>query len=97
MELQHMKRKAALCAFVALMPALVWASSGPPGGGDRRRPPQEAFDACNGKSEGTSVVINTPQGGTIKATCKLFDGQLVAVPDGPPPAPRDGGGNGGGN
>lgn len=98
MELHHMKRKATLCVFVALMPASVWASSGPQGGGERRRPPQEAFDACNGKSEGTSVTITTPQGATIKATCKSFEGQLVAVPEGgPPPPPRDGGGNGAGN
>ena len=88
-----MNKKVAFCVLVALMPASVWASTGSQGGGDRRRPPQEAFEACKGKSEGTTVDITTPQGTTIKATCKSFDGQFVAVPDGPPPAPRDGAGN----
>jgi len=97
MELHHINRKAVLCAFVALIPVSVWASTGSQGFGERRKPPQEAFDVCKDKSEGDSVVITTPQGATIKATCKPFDGQLAAVPEGPPPTPRDGGKDGTGN
>ncbi len=78
--------------LVVLASGVVCASDGsetrrPPG--DRRRPPQAAFDACSGKTEGTTVVLNTP-GGTITATCKRFDNQLVAVPDGAPPPPPSG-------
>lgn len=53
--------------------------------GGRRTPPPEAFAACKGQSEGATVEITTPRGETIKATCKQLDGQLAAVPDGPPP------------
>lgn len=62
--------------------------------GGRRTPPPEAFAACKGQSAGTTVEITTPRGDTIKATCKQLDGQLVAVPDGPPPgngSPPEGG------
>ena len=86
MGIRGMKWVAALCVVNAMGTAPVWASLGPPESGDRREPPQAAFDVCKGKSEGTAVEIVTPEGGTIKATCKKFKGQLVAVPDGPPPS-----------
>jgi hypothetical protein len=70
-----------------MVPASVWASFGPPESGDRREPPQAAFDACKGKSEGSTVEMVTPNGGTIKAICKMFKDQLVAVPEGAPPPP----------
>lgn len=93
MELDQIDRRAALCLLAALIPASVWANTGPRSFGERRKPPQEAFDACKDKTEGSSVVITTPQGATIKATCKSFNGQLAAVPEGPPPGPREGEGN----
>ncbi|NVN92006.1 MAG: hypothetical protein HXX11_15595 [Desulfuromonadales bacterium] len=68
MELDHIDRKAALCLLAALIPASVWANTGARGPGDRRKPPQEAFEACKDKTEGTSVVFTTPQGASIKAT-----------------------------
>ena len=60
--------------------------SQPPGG---RRPPQAAFDACKGKSEGAAVEISTPRG-TLKAICRSIGDELVAVPEGAPP-PSGGG------
>lgn len=97
MGLHNMDRKSALCILAALIPASVWAATGSQGVGERRKPPQEAFEACKDKSEGVAVVITTPHGGTMKATCTSFDGQLVAVPEGPPPAPKYGERGGGGN
>ncbi len=90
-------RKLACCLIVALLPVSAWGVSEPRGGGEPGRPPQEAFEACRGKSEGSEVVITTPSGDTIKATCRSFNGQLVAVPEGPPPPPRGGGRGGDGN
>jgi len=46
-----------------------------------RKPPQEAFDACKGKSAGDTVSITTPRGDTLTAVCRQLDGQLVAMPD----------------
>jgi hypothetical protein len=97
MESHNMDRKTALSILAALIPASMWAATGSQGGGERRKPPQEAFEACKDKSEGVAVAITTPHGATIKATCTLFDGQLVAVPEGPPPAPEDGERGGVGN
>jgi hypothetical protein len=77
-----------ICLLVAIVPNLAWSASDsqkPPG--DRRKPPKEAFEACKGKSEGASVEVITPRG-TLKATCKKIDGQLVAFPEGAPPPPQ---------
>ncbi|KAB0664109.1 hypothetical protein F6V25_15000 [Oryzomonas japonica] len=81
-----MKRLGALLVTGVMVSAPAWASVGP-APGERREPPQAAFDACKGKSEGAAVEIVTPNGGTIKATCKTFKGQLAAVPEGAPPPP----------
>jgi len=48
--------------------------------GVHKKPPQEAIDACKGKSEGASVEIITPRG-KIKLTCRTLDGQLFGVPE----------------
>jgi len=93
MGMHGIKRIAVLCLFSALVPAAGRASFGPQGSGERREPPQEAFDACKDKSEGAAVEIVTPRGDTIKATCKKFKDQLVAVPEGAPSAPPEGGGS----
>lgn len=90
MGIRVIKRMAIMSLFSVVVPAGVWASFGPQGGGERREPPQEAFDACKDKSEGAAVEIVTPRGDTIKATCKKFKDQLVAVPEGAPPAPPGG-------
>jgi len=54
-----------------------------------RKPPQEAFDACKGKSAGDAVSITTPRGDTLTAVCRQLNGQLVAMPD-KMPAPLNG-------
>jgi len=77
-----------VCLLAAIVPNLVWSASDsqkPPG--DLRKPPKEAFEACKGKSEGTAVEMTTPHG-TLKATCKKMEGQLVAVPERAPPPPQ---------
>jgi len=50
----------------------------------RRGPPPEAFEICEGKSEGDSVSFTTPKGDSVEATCKLMREKLVAVPDNMP-------------
>ena len=56
-----------------------------PGNGPGNGPPPEAFTACEGKSEGDSVEIQTPRGDTITGTCQDHDGQLALRPDNGPP------------
>ncbi|HJV65683.1 MAG TPA: hypothetical protein VJ550_08120 [Geomonas sp.] len=70
--------------LATLSPFSCWASLGhdccqPPS------PPQQAFVACRGKSAGSAVEMTTPEGKTMKAVCRDLDGQLVAVPELPPP------------
>jgi hypothetical protein len=59
----------------------------PPPQKENTKPPQEAYTACKGKTEGTVVEFTTPRGETVKGVCRLMDGLLVAVPErkGPPP------------
>ncbi|MEP4890550.1 MAG: hypothetical protein ABJV04_11020 [Aliiglaciecola sp.] len=54
----------------------------PERGGPGGKPPQEAIDACSGKSEGDEVSFSTPRGDTLTATCKTMEDELVAVPEG---------------
>ncbi|MAD15643.1 MAG: hypothetical protein CL579_06130 [Alteromonadaceae bacterium] len=51
------------------------------GQGGERRPPPEAFEACEGQSEGDSVSVETRRGDSMSATCQMIDDTLVAVPD----------------
>jgi len=84
--------------LTAMVPHLATADSGTQMR-QGRRPPQEAFDACNSKAEGDTVTMTTPRGDTITCSCKQVDGQLAAVPDrmpgqgsgGPPPDQEEGG------
>jgi len=55
--------------------------AGPESGRTPRKPPQEAFDACKGKSAGDTVSITTPRGDTLTAVCRQLDEQVVAMPD----------------
>ena len=86
MLMHHNNKCVMICLLGTLLPTLVWASTdfNRPPRGERRRPPQEAFDACKGKTEGTSVTIATPHG-NFKATCRNCEGSLAAVPEGAPP------------
>ncbi|MCL1113139.1 MULTISPECIES: hypothetical protein [Shewanella] len=56
------------------------ALANPPGG----KPPQEAIEACASSSENSQVSFETPRGDTLEATCKMIEGELVAVPDNAP-------------
>ncbi len=49
--------------------------------GEQNGPPQEAIDACDGKSDGDSVSFETPHGDTVSGTCAEINNQLVAVPE----------------
>lgn len=83
-----LKKVHVLSLLVVMMPSLALATGEtrrPPGG--HGKPPQEAIDACKGKSEGTAVEFTTPRG-TVKGTCKSMNGQMVAVPEGGAPPPR---------
>jgi hypothetical protein len=62
----------ALLPFV-MTPAVAFGQM--PGDGRRPGPPPEAFKACEGKSPGDAVQLQTPRGETITGTCRL-----VAVP-----------------
>tara|TARA_R110002153_G_scaffold139860_4_gene290826 strand:- start:8661 stop:9026 length:366 start_codon:yes stop_codon:yes gene_type:complete len=71
--------------FVASMLVIgstgVHAQEGRGQGGGDRRPPPEAFEACEDKSEGDSVTIETRRGDTLSATCEMMNDSLVAVPE----------------
>lgn len=54
----------------------------------RRGPPQEAFDACDGASDGDSCTVETPEG-EVEGECRVprhedDRGDMVCVPDHPP-------------
>jgi hypothetical protein len=79
-----------MIAVLGVFNGIAWGD-----GGDTQRrpermgPPPEAIEACKNKSEGDSVTFTTPRGDSIKATCQKFNGQLAAVPQGPPPPMGD--------
>ncbi len=92
MHLSRKKNLVMFCLLAVILPTLTWADSEArrPPCGERRRPPQEAFDACKGKTEGTRVTIATPHG-SFKAICRSFEGTLAAAPEGAPPPPPENG------
>ncbi len=56
--------------------------SQPPGApGGERKPPPEAYKACQNKTAGDSASFTTPRGDAITGVCKELDGTLVLVPD----------------
>lgn len=80
------------------------AREGGPGegeGGERRGPPQEAFQVCDGAHDGESCAFESPRG-TVNGTCgappRASDFRLVCMPEGGPPGRGRGGdrGQGGG-
>jgi hypothetical protein len=38
---------------------------------ERRGPPQEAFDACKGKTDGDTAQMKTPRGDVMSGTCRM--------------------------
>ena len=85
------KTSVIILAFVGLTPTFGWANSEADGGRRPPKPPQQAIDACQEKSEGTTVEMTTPRGDTMKAVCKQIGAQLVAVPERVGPGPGNGG------
>ena len=83
---------AALLVAFNLNTDLAYARSnnGKPQGG----PPQEAFTACEGKSEGDTASFEASNGETITGTCRQDRNgdSLLLIPDNAP----QGGGQGGG-
>ena len=75
-----------LCfSVMMLIPVNVWSQPGNRRNGPPMKPPQEAFDACNGKSNGDTCTVVTPRGDNISGTCRTPKGQqLVCVPDNAP-------------
>lgn len=61
--------------------------------GDRQGPPEEAFTACNGKSQGKPCTVVTPQG-TLSGICISRNDQLFCVPEGHGPGRGRGRGTG---
>lgn len=51
---------------------------------DRRGPPPEAFEACEGKSAGDSSEFAGRDGEAITGVCEERDGKMVLHPDNPP-------------
>lgn len=51
------------------------------GAAQPHKPPQEAFAACNGISEGGGCAVETPHG-TLEGTCRIppEEEQVVCVP-----------------
>lgn len=78
-------------ALLALGATTLAAWAQPERGGTPPAPPPEAYAACKGKSEGTSVTLTMPDGKTLAGTCRTMDGTLVAMPAGGPGGPGAGG------
>jgi hypothetical protein len=53
-------------------------SSGAPQGSNGRTPPQEAVNACSGKTTGSSCSFKSPQGDTISGVCDTPPGSSLA-------------------
>lgn len=78
----NVKKTVVILALAVMVPAAGLAYGGHWGGGKAKGPPQEAIDACSGKSEGDAVRFTTPRGKTVSGTCRDVRGKLIAVPEG---------------
>lgn len=56
--------------------------------GRHQGPPPEAYEACEGKSEGDAAEFVSPRGDTVTGVCELEGDRLVLRPDNPPPDHR---------
>ena len=80
-------------AIIPLLSALLAAASlrAAPLPDGPRVPPDEAFQACNGKKAGDAVSFTTPRGEKMTGKCKMMPARMAAVPDRPPPPPPQNG------
>lgn len=81
MNLNGLKRLAALVVLTMVLEPMAMASDGPPSISRGAAPP-EAVAACKGQREGAAVEFPTPNGETIHGVCKQLGGTLAAVPAG---------------
>ncbi len=81
-----MKHKLHLVAFVAILGVSACAHAQPSGDGPpKRKPPPEAFEACEGKSKSDPCKVSTPHG-ELNGTCQMPKGdKLVCAPKDKPP------------
>ncbi len=79
MKMKAIIKTAVVVMMVVMLSATAYAKRG---GGREQGPPPEAIKACEGKQEGASVTFTGRRGESLSATCKMVDGQLVAVPQG---------------
>lgn len=84
MNLNGLKRLAALVALTMVLETMAMASDGPPSISqpDRGAPPPEAVAACKDQRAGAPVEFPTPNGEIIHGVCKQLGGVLAAVPAG---------------
>lgn len=82
----------AFLAFLALGAVPLAARAQPERGSTPPAPPPEAYAACKGKAEGTTVTLTMPDGKTLPGTCRTMNGTLVARPAGGPGGPGGAGG-----
>jgi len=86
-----LKKAAAAVGFLAVVTTAGGVFGQPPGGGHPPSPPPEALEACQGKSPGETVTLQSPHGHRISGTCReMADGRLAAVPEGGPQGRRPG-------
>ena len=79
-----------LLALPPLSSATSDNSNEPPSRSGRPQgPPPEFSAACKGKQVGDTVVIKTPRGDSIEATCEQQGDTLMARPVNPPPPPPE--------
>ncbi|QJB55977.1 hypothetical protein [Pseudodesulfovibrio sp. zrk46] len=65
--------------------ALAQPGGGRGQGGKRQGPPEEAYEACEGKKVGDKAVFTSPRGDEVTGICEERDGKMVLHPDNPPP------------
>lgn len=79
-----------LLALPPLASATTDSTDAPPSRAGRPQgPPPEFAAACEGKQAGDAVVVKTPRGDSIEATCEQHRDQLMARPINPPPPPPE--------
>ncbi len=83
-----------ILAVLSMIPAAGFAFGSFGGGWKAKGPPQEAIDACAGKSAGDPVQFTAPRGDSVSGICREIGGGLAAVPEGGGPGMHRGMGPG---
>ncbi len=81
---------AAMAVALVATSSLVSAQGGDRGGERRGGPPQEAFDACEGKNDGDTASFVSPRGDTVNGTCKTRENMTFLIPDDHPGGGQNG-------